>query len=70
MSRKLSQAPRLSIIMAGEEVIERKVSAKDFICSHVKTIATLIMIFATLLCIILIVMGESTAIILEKLWFP
>ncbi|ELU02191.1 hypothetical protein CAPTEDRAFT_218814 [Capitella teleta] len=56
MGKRPSQAPRLSVVMAGDEMVERKVSVRDFVCSHVKTIATLIMIVATLLCIVLIVM--------------
>ena len=58
MSKRLSQAPRLSVIMAGDDVVERKTSVKEFICDHVKTIATLVMIFATILCIVLIVMSK------------
>ena len=67
MSKRLSQAPRLSVIMAGDEVIERKTSVKEFLCNHVKTIATLVMIFATILCIVLIVMGEWSGLRVPRL---
>ena len=46
--------------MADNE--ERKATLKDFLNNHVKTSVTVLMILGTLLCIILIVMGE----LLEK----
>ncbi len=62
MSKRMSLAP--SVIMApgqggpGDEPPERGSGAKDFICSHVKTIVTIFMIFGTVAVIVLIVMGE------------
>ena len=55
----MSHAPRLSIItMAGEQEPERKHRIKDCLCNHVKSIVTIVMIFAMVFCIIMIVMGE------------
>ena len=61
MSKRMSLAP--SVIMAPgqggpDEPPERGSGAKDFICSHVKTIVTIFMIFGTVAVIVLIVMGE------------
>ena len=59
MGKRLSQAPRMSIVnMAGVEEPERKHSVRDFLCANVKSIVTIIMIFGTILCIVLIVMGK------------
>ena len=55
------------------DVQDRGSSAKEFICSHVKTIVTVFMIFGTISVIVLIVMGEYFSILhlclcLQK-WF-
>ena len=44
------------------DVQDRGSSAKEFICSHVKTIVTVFMIFGTISVIVLIVMGEYFSI--------
>ena len=57
--RRQSQAPRLSIAMAGTaEEGERRNSMRQFCCMHMKSLVTVAMMFGMLLCIILIVVGE------------
>ncbi len=62
-NKRMSLAP--SVIMAPgameADVADRGSAAKEFICSHVKTIVTVIMIFGTISVIVLIVMGEYSA---------
>ena len=59
MSKRMSHAPRLSIVMAGlaEDEQDNK-TVYHFCCKHIKTVVTIVMVFGTLLCIILIVVGE------------
>ena len=59
ISRKMSLAP--SLIMATEEplMLDRKPTFRDYLCDHIKTIVTVIMIFGTLAVIVVIVMGKS-----------
>ena len=59
MSKRMSHAPRLSIAMAGLAQDEpHKMTVRDFCTSHIKTVVTIVMICGTVLCIVLIVMGE------------
>ena len=62
MSKRMSHAPRLSIVMAGlaEDEQDNK-TVYHFCCKHIKTVVTIVMIFGTLLCIILIVVGENSS---------
>ncbi|KAK2176328.1 hypothetical protein NP493_670g01018 [Ridgeia piscesae] len=54
------QAPRLSVAMAAIEDGDRKSGSRvrDFCCTNIKGIVTVVMLFAMLFCVILIVMGE------------
>ena len=59
ISRKMSLAP--SLIMATEleaALPDRKPTFQDYLCEHMKTIVTIIMIFGTLAVIVVIVMGK------------
>ena len=60
ISRKMSLAP--SLIMATEEAVlsDRKPTFQDYLCEHMKTIVTVIMIFGTLAVIVVIIMGKYT----------
>ena len=59
MSKRMSYAPRLSIIMAGlAQDDEHKVTMREFCIKHIKTMMTIFMICGTVLCIVLIVMGK------------
>lgn len=56
MSRHMSLAP--DVMMATQEEVPERTPLKEFICSHVKTIVTVFMIFGTIAVIVLIVMGK------------
>ena len=83
MSRRLSQAPRLSLvwtaisieqntaataaaasaeqsndIMADDGDTSKRGSLRDFCCNHVKSIATTVMMFGMIFCVVMIVMGK------------
>ena len=47
--------------MADDVESGKRETVRDFCCSHVKSIATSIMMFAMVLTVVMIVMGESNS---------